>query len=113
MFSPAIDVWGLGVLLYTLLAGERPFHGSTVMEVLLAVTRGEVPSPRKIDLAVERDLDWICMKCLEKKPENRYPDALALAEDLRRFQQGEPITRPLRIPLKQRVGGWVRGLWGG
>jgi serine/threonine protein kinase len=112
-FTPAIDIWGLGALLSTLLTGQSPFTEASVMETVLAVVNADVPSVRTVEPAVERDLDAICMKCLKKKPENRYADALTLAEDLRRYQQGEPLGQPRPASLTQRLGGWMRSWWSG
>jgi serine/threonine protein kinase/WD40 repeat protein len=90
------DVYSLGVILFQLLTGELPFRGS--MRVLLQKVIHEEPSaPRSLEGRVPKDLDTICLKCLEKDPSRRYTSAGELAADLRRFQAGKPI-------LARRVG---------
>jgi serine/threonine-protein kinase len=98
--------------LFTLLAGQPPFQGPTVLDTVLLVVNGEAASLRSIEPSVGRDLDAICSRCLRKKPEDRYPDALALADDLKLWLEGRPIGVP-RASLRERVGGWVRGWWAG
>ncbi len=92
--SMASDVYALGVILYELLAGRAPFDGDSTLEVMRRVNE-ETPPPLNLT-SRERDLATICFKCLEKEPANRYSSALALAEDLERYDRGEPITaRPV------------------
>ena len=89
------DVYSLGVILFELLTGERPFRGSTRM-LLLQIIHDDAPSPRRLASATPRDLETICLKCLEKEPANRYGFAREVAEELRRFLRGEPIhARPV------------------
>ncbi len=99
--GPATDVHALGTILYELLAGRRPYGGGTAMEMLMQVQRYQPEPPSRWRLGLPRDLDAICLKCLEKVPERRYSSAAALADDLERFLAQEPIkARP--------PGAWAR-----
>src|SRR5207237_994302 len=92
----ACDVYALGAILYELLTGEPPFAGVSALETLLRVMSDEVTPPRRARPGLGRDLEAICLKCLEKQPEARYASALALADDLAHFLRGEAVqARPL------------------
>jgi WD40 repeat protein/tRNA A-37 threonylcarbamoyl transferase component Bud32 len=105
--GPAADIHALGVILYELLAGQVPFHGLTMLDVLQQVQSAEPLSLRRLVPRMPRDLETICHKCLRKTPEARYHSALELAEDLERFLRGEPIrARP--IPAWERGLKWAR-----
>lgn len=100
------DVYSLGVILFELLTGERPFRGDLRM-LLRQVVEDEAPSPRKFDSHVARDLETICLKCLQKDPGRRYPTAQALSEELGRFLGGVPIlARP--VGRLERSVRWCR-----
>ena len=89
------DVYSLGVVLFQLLTEELPFRGSAAV-LLDEVLNDEPPSPRKLNDRIPRDLETICLKCLEKDPLKRYQTAKELADDLQRHQRGEPIAaRPI------------------
>jgi serine/threonine-protein kinase len=105
--GPAADVYALGAVLYEMLAGGPPFQGDTVLEVLLAVQREDPVPPSRLRSTVPRDLETICLTCLQKEPGARYPSAKALAEDLGAFLAGEAIrARP--VSRRERLVKWVR-----
>jgi WD40 repeat protein len=92
---------------YQLLTGRPPFQGVTSVETIMQVLHEEAVPPRRLQPAIPRDLETICLKCLAKEDRNRYSSALDLAEDLRRFQAGEPI-RARRVGLLGQTWRWCR-----
>jgi tetratricopeptide (TPR) repeat protein len=103
----AADVYALGALLYALLTGRPPFHGSNPVEVVTAVLFDDPVPPSRWQPEVPRDLETVCLKCLDKSPGRRYATAAALADDLRRFLLDEPI-RARSVGPAERVAKWAR-----
>ncbi len=101
------DVYSLGAILFALLTGRPPFDASTPLDTLVQVLESEATLPSKLNREIPRQLELVCMRCLEKKAGARYPSAASLAEDLDRFLRGDPVeARPANA--WQRVRRWAR-----
>jgi tetratricopeptide (TPR) repeat protein len=101
--SPMADIHGLGAILYHMLTGRPPYQGATVVETIDLVQRQEPVPPRRLNPRIPRDLETICLKCVEKDPSRRYASAELLAGDLARWLDGRPI---LGRPVSPIGKGW-------
>ena len=120
--GPMTDVYGLGAVLYELLVGHAPFGGLSIVEMIRAINDDDPPAPRRLVPNCPRELEAICLKCLEKSPSHRYASARLLSEDLRRYLRREPVfaqppswlqqfTKLSAFTLNEdRIGRWAGAL---
>lgn len=101
-----IDVYALGVVLFELLTGQRPYDGESVVRVLDGIRSGDFSRPRRLNPKIPRDLETICLKAMSRSPVDRYESAAALAEDLDRFLNSE-VPLATRQSLRNRVMNWM------
>jgi WD40 repeat protein len=105
--GPAADTYALGAVLYECLTGRAPFKAASPLDTILQVGIEDPVPPRRLQSKTPRDLETVCLRCLEKQPGRRYATALELAEDLRRFRAGEPVrARP--VGAAEHAWKWAR-----
>ena len=105
--GPASDIYSLGVILYEALTGQLPNKGSNAMETLVRVMESDPEVPRYLNRDIPRELESICLRCLDKNPEQRYESADSLADDLDRFLKGDPVAAGPR-GIYHRLRRWMR-----
>lgn len=105
--GPAADVYSLGATLYFVLSGRPPFQTASTAETIRQVLEAEPVPPRRLNPAIPRDLETVCLKCLRKEPDNRYATAAALADDLARWLESKPIVAR-RVSRAEKAWLWCK-----
>ncbi|WP_152051002.1 serine/threonine protein kinase [Tautonia marina] len=106
--STASDIYGLGAILYAMLTGREPFHGQDARQTLALVLRGDLTPPSELNPAVDRELESVCLKCLDRDPGRRYGSADALANELSRWLDRRPTLAGGRPSAIREARFWVR-----
>jgi serine/threonine-protein kinase len=106
--TPAVDVYGLGAVLYECLTGRPPFAAATFLETIKQVVESEPPAPRRVNPQASEEIAAVALKCLEKDPGKRYASAAEVAAEMERFLRGDPVRARPRGAVR-RVLAWVRG----
>ncbi len=107
LVGPTSDIYSIGAIIYQILTGRPPFKGNSAFEIVRQVREVFPAKPRSFDKRISRELELICLKCLEKDPQQRYVDAHDLRDDLNRYLKGEAVRASRKNPI-QRVGGQLR-----
>lgn len=105
--SASTDIYSLGAILYSMLVGRPPFRAASAFDTIMQVQSADPVSPRRINPSIPRDLETICLKCLEKQPAKRYQTAQELVDELQRFLTGQPI-KARRVSAIERTWRWCR-----
>jgi len=105
--TEAADIYNLGAILYYLLTGKPPFVADSALDAMLLVLEGEAVLPRSVNPRISSDLERICLCCLSKSPEDRYPSAQELSDDLQRFLKNEPLAQQSKA-MGRRLSAWAK-----